>query len=214
MFYALSLAKQAMTDSQLRDAINMEKKAIKLEEAGETDTSILGSSHKPNILNTVVFLVETAQQVAVMLVNYKGRPWMRGATENPGLLYSLAACTAGIVIAAWELVPQVNSMLGLVTLPSDEMRYQLLTMLGVTLVGSLLWDRLCLAIFAPAIFKSQLSELASLRLSDFWGPNAPKIMVGGAVAAIWLFFFEGNIILAIGGYWMYKRFTAPPAAAQ
>ena len=22
-----------------------------------------------------------------MLVNYKGRPWMKGATENPGLLY-------------------------------------------------------------------------------------------------------------------------------
>ena len=43
-------------------------------------------------------------QVSVMLVNYKGRPWMRGATENVALLYSLAACVAGVVVAAWELV--------------------------------------------------------------------------------------------------------------
>lgn len=40
-----------------------------------------------------------------MLVNYKGRPWMKGATENPGLLYSLAACVAGVVIASWEVCP-------------------------------------------------------------------------------------------------------------
>ena len=29
---------------------------------------------KPNLMNTVVFLVETAQIVAVLFVNYKGRP--------------------------------------------------------------------------------------------------------------------------------------------
>lgn len=33
-----------------------------------------------------------------MLVNYKGRPWMKGATENPALLYSLAALVAAVVV--------------------------------------------------------------------------------------------------------------------
>lgn len=47
---------------------------------------------KPALLNTVVFLVETAQQVAVMAVNYKGRPFMLAATENVAMLFSLLAC--------------------------------------------------------------------------------------------------------------------------
>ncbi len=32
----------------------------------------------PNLLNTVVFLVETSQMIAVYFANYKGRPWMKG----------------------------------------------------------------------------------------------------------------------------------------
>ena len=32
---------------------------------------------------------------------------------------------AGVVVAAWELVPQLNSYLGLVALPNDHARYQL-----------------------------------------------------------------------------------------
>merc|ERR1719231_1364529 len=99
---------------------------------------------------------------------------MKGATENPALLYSLAACVAGIVVCAWEMVPSLNSALGLVTLPSDELRYQLLAIIGVTLVGSFVWDRLCVAIFAPRIFASQLNELYSLSISDFWVPNSPR----------------------------------------
>ena len=42
----------------------------------------------PNLMNTVVFLVETSQLVAVLFVNYKGRPWMKGLTENHGELHS------------------------------------------------------------------------------------------------------------------------------
>lgn len=37
----------------------------------------------PNLLNTCVWLVETAQCVAVLVVNYKGRPWMKGAKASP-----------------------------------------------------------------------------------------------------------------------------------
>ena len=32
----------------------------------------------PNLMNSTVFLVETAQIIAVLFVNYKGRPWMNG----------------------------------------------------------------------------------------------------------------------------------------
>ena len=49
----------------------------------------------PNLLNTCVFLVETSQCIAVLLVNYKGRPWMKGLTENHALFLSVFACAAG-----------------------------------------------------------------------------------------------------------------------
>ena len=49
----------------------------------------------PNLMNSTVFLVETAQIIAVLFVNYKGRPWMNGllvrltcveSTDNRNLL--------------------------------------------------------------------------------------------------------------------------------
>lgn len=68
---------------------------------------------KPNLMNTVVFLVETAQIVAVLFVNYKGRPWMKGVTENHALFLSIFACVAGVAFCAWEASPMVNKMIHL-----------------------------------------------------------------------------------------------------
>ena len=214
MMYALSLAKAAMSETELTAAIAFQRQQEKLEAKGveppEGETSSW-SAHKPNLLNTVVFLVETAQQVSVMLVNYKGRPWMRGATENPALLYSLLGLVLGIIVAAWELIPYLNETLGLVPLPTDEMRYTLLKLIAITLLGGLVWDRLCLAVFAPQIFASQMREAASLRLSDFYGPNTLKYLGGGLAAAAWLYLTEGNMILAIAAYMLYSRMKKPQA---
>lgn len=59
---------------------------------------------KPNLLNTVVFLVETAQMVAVPFVNYKGRPWMKGVLENHALFLSVFAGVMGVAFCAWEVL--------------------------------------------------------------------------------------------------------------
>ena len=157
----------------------------------------------------MVFLVETAQQVAVMLVNYKGRPWMKGVTENPGLLYSLAGCVAGVTAAAWEIVPQLNEYLGLVPLPDDATRYTLLGLIAATLVGSLVWDRLCVLIFAPRIFKSQVDEIAALSIGDFWGPNSAKYCAAAIAGAAWLYYTEGNMLLLGMVYMLYRRTQTP-----
>ena len=44
----------------------------------------------PNLLNTVTFLVETAQIIAVLFVNYKGRPWMVGGAYQRAMLLLLS----------------------------------------------------------------------------------------------------------------------------
>ncbi|KAL3925561.1 MAG: hypothetical protein SGPRY_003614 [Prymnesium sp.] len=104
-----------------------------------------------------------------------------------------------------QIVPMLNSWLGLVTLPDDETRFHLLLTIGTTLIGSLLWDRLCVAIFAPRIFSSQLDELRSLSVSDFWGPDSAHkvIMAVGAVTAYYM--FEGNWLLLLAGFWFYRH---------
>ena len=76
-----------MGDAELKEVLRLQRQADKLYDAGDEEAA--SKAHKPNLLNTIIWLVETAQQVSVMLVNYKGRPWMKGATENPGLLYPL-----------------------------------------------------------------------------------------------------------------------------
>ncbi len=64
----------------------------------------------PNLLNSTVFLVETAQMISVMFANYKGRPWMKGMLENHPLFLSVFLCIGAVVVASWEMVPQLNEV--------------------------------------------------------------------------------------------------------
>ena len=48
------------------DAVSTREQADRLYDAGDEEAA--NKTHRPNLLNTVVWLVETAQQVAVMLV--------------------------------------------------------------------------------------------------------------------------------------------------
>merc|ERR1740117_1217564 len=74
---------------------------------------------KPSLLTTVVFLMEHAQQVSVMAVNYKGLPFMLPMTSNWPLLASLLACYGGAFLAACEVFPGLNEWLELVPLPGE-----------------------------------------------------------------------------------------------
>lgn len=44
----------------------------------------------------------------MLLVNYKGRPWMKGISENHPLFLSVFACVAGCAVCAWGAFPQVK----------------------------------------------------------------------------------------------------------
>ena len=105
--------------------------------AAEKAAGLLSRPFRPSLLNTVVFLVETAQQISVILVNYRGRPFMKAATENIPMLLSLAACCAIIFTAASEVYPPLNGALRLVPLPNDDFRLQLVYILTCSVFGTL-----------------------------------------------------------------------------
>jgi manganese-transporting P-type ATPase len=71
----------------------------------------------PNLLNSTVFLVETSQMISVFFANYKGRPWMKGMLENHALFLSVFLCIGGVIVASWEMVPQLNEAIQLAPFP-------------------------------------------------------------------------------------------------
>ena len=210
MVYAVKITRAAATgDETVPDTFefsDLMKEAW--EQAGGFD---MGSKpFQPSLLNTVVFLVETAQQVSVMAVNYKGRPFMLAATENTAMLWSLAICCAVTFMCAFEVLPQVNGLLKLVTLPSDEFRFNLLCILGVSVFGSFVWDRLTTALFSP--------KLLFVGYIDAWNalPGRKDLLLGFAKLAYWIIVLQfsvmsGGIITLIFGWMLYRKlFPAPP----
>merc|ERR1712146_549795 len=65
-----------------------------------------------------------------------------------------------------------------------------------------------------AHLRAQLKELASLSLADFWGPKSPMYVGGAALVGAWLYFFEGNILVAGAAYWVYKNHIKPKPPAE
>ena len=112
-----------------------------------------------NLINTTVFFIETMQQVSVLMVNYKGRPFQPGLDENKPLLHSLGMSCIGLFVLAYEVIPQVNSLLELVSFPSDAFRWKMITILFFDIVGALLWDRFMHLIFARRLFIESQSQV-------------------------------------------------------
>lgn len=164
-----------------------------------------GPPFKPSLLNTVVFLVETVQRVCVMLVNYKGRPFMLGAIENKTLLLSLASMVIGAFVCAFEVSPWLNNWLQLVTMPNLEFRVKILVLLAVSVAGTLAWDQLMLLIFAPHIlFTAYGDTLRALpRPKDM---VKPLRRVGGLSLAAYLYYAtEGNMFILVGAFYAFKQ---------
>merc|ERR1719499_2507349 len=140
MIYGVNMAKEVMGEDKLKEVTkffrNLDKQLAKEEELGiveeEEDPyaqlmAMFNAPFMPNLMNSVVCLLRSSQEIAVLLVNYKGRPWMKGFTENHPLCLSLVLMVAGVACAAWGVFPQVNDMLQLEPFPSDEFRYQIMT---------------------------------------------------------------------------------------
>jgi len=209
MIYAVNLVKTATGEDIAFPSA--EKVAVVSEEmkkaANETMRSFWeqGPPFEPCLLNTVVFLVDTVQRVCVMIVNYKGRPFMLGALENKSLLMSCLAMVVGAFVCAFEVIPWLNDKLQLVTMPGNVFRYKVLGILFGSVFGTIAWDQLMLFIFArPLLFAGYRDSFTAMpTLQDL----LPLIRRGIAITilAIWYVASGGNAMVCIAGYMLYRR---------
>jgi manganese-transporting P-type ATPase len=223
LVYAMNWAKSQMGPDALSELYEFERirdekltKAMAVQEEASADVSswmtggvdmwnmFKSVPYSPNLLNTVMFLVKTSQQVAVLVVNYKGSPWMQGALENKALFLSMFSCALGIVVCSTGYVPVVNDTLELMVLPTL-LRNKLLLLLAMSTIGSFLADRIIVGLFAPKIFvASTLEPLLATGVADFLPilKTCGYILAGVVAAPIVL----GSPIGIIGGIYGYRRY--------
>ncbi|KAL9647540.1 hypothetical protein ABK040_006896 [Willaertia magna] len=111
---------------------------------------------KPNLLNTIVFIVTSLQTVVTFANNYKGRPFMQGLTENRPLLFILLGIGALCMLCASGLAPEVNEAMELVDIPEGVTIYHhfsfrtfFLTILTSNIIGVFIVEKMC-QYFFPA----------------------------------------------------------------
>ena len=102
-----------------------------------------------------------------------GRPWMKGMLENHPLFLSVFVCVGGVIVASWEMAPQLNDMIQLAPFPNDTYRYKVVILVVSTIFGTFMWDRFCTMMFAPRVFKAMTIEASKTTLKDVQpvGPN-------------------------------------------
>ena len=135
----------------------------------------LDGSFKPGILNTVVFLVSSVQQVTVFVVNLRGRPFMTGLSQNRPLLWSLAATFILTFMFASETVPGLNRYFQLVPFPEDSFRDYILILLVADLVITFALDRLMQFLFCRDIL---MAGIKGTTMKDIFGMIRTFVVIG------------------------------------
>jgi len=239
MAYAVRLATEEMGPAALKEVANFHKqqKMIRLGQLckdlsvpvkkNATDTgcppdpgygddwvawamAMLNTPFLPNLLNTVIFLVETSQMCAVTFVNYKGRPWMKGIMENHALFLSSFGCIALVGVCAWEVIPPGNALLHLAPFPNNEFRLTVMFLVFMSLGGTFIWDRICIALFAPHIHEAVLQNVRETTAEDIMS----LLKTLGEVVGCFAIYLTGNPLIWIGAIWWYRKQKAEAAAAE
>jgi len=228
MVYAVQLATDTMGPEALKEVVDFHKtqKMIRLgqickdgaqplnmtaqgcpqdlineEDWMEWAMSMWNTPFLPNLLNTVIWLVETSQMCAVTFVNYKGRPWMKGIMENHALFLSSFLCIVMVAVCAWEFMPELNGMIHLAPFPDDEFRFKVMGLVFMSLGGTFIWDRICIFVFAPEIWGAMVDNAKSTTKEDIMGVLTTLGKVMGGIAI----YLTGNPLIWIGAFWFYRR---------
>lgn len=74
----------------------------------------LDAKFSPNLLNSAIFLLSLSQQISTFAINFQGRPFREGITENRALWYGLVGASGVAFCGATDFIPEFNRWLQLV----------------------------------------------------------------------------------------------------
>ncbi len=115
----------------------------------ESVQAVPDAKFQPSVFNTVVFLVSAMQQVAVMAVNYKGRPFMEGLSDNKGLRYSLLFVSGIVLICTLEVLPEINQAMQCAPMPSFDLQLRVIGLCMIDICLSWVFDFVIRALMTP-----------------------------------------------------------------
>ncbi|KAG9337832.1 hypothetical protein JZ751_027483 [Albula glossodonta] len=95
---------------------------------------------EPSLINSTVYIMSMAMQMATFAINYKGHPFMESLNENKPLLWSIALSGLAIVGLLSGSSPEFNEQFALVDIPT-EFKLVIAQVLVVDFVAALLVDR-------------------------------------------------------------------------
>ncbi|XP_072299198.1 endoplasmic reticulum transmembrane helix translocase [Eucyclogobius newberryi] len=96
---------------------------------------------EPSLINSTVYIMSMAMQMATFAINYKGHPFMESLSENRPLLWSIALSGLAIVGLLSGSSPEFNEQFALVDIP-PEFKFIIAQVLVVDFVAALLVDRM------------------------------------------------------------------------
>ena len=79
----------------------------------------LDEKFSPNLINTIMFLFLIFNQIIIFIVNYQGEPFMENILDNSSMVKLIGAIFALGSVIIFDLYPQLNEDIELVSLPED-----------------------------------------------------------------------------------------------
>jgi cation-transporting ATPase 13A1 len=106
---------------------------------------------KINVLNTVVFLIQSSMTISTFAANYQGRPFMQNLNENKMMYRLIVGSLVVIFMAALNWLEPLTDLLELAPLPSEEFRTNLVFLMVVDLILVVGIERILSKVFAKNV---------------------------------------------------------------
>ncbi|KAK0496969.1 endoplasmic reticulum Ca-transporting P-type ATPase [Armillaria luteobubalina] len=114
------------------------------EERGPID---LEAKFEPSLLNTAIYLLGLSQQVSTFAINFQGRPFREGISENNALWWGLVSASAVAFSGATDFMPELNRWLQIVEM-ENSFKVRLTTSMIVDFAGCWVIEVVCKYLFA------------------------------------------------------------------
>ncbi|KAF2904876.1 hypothetical protein ILUMI_01293 [Ignelater luminosus] len=110
---------------------------------------------EPNIINSTVYIISMALQIATFAINYRGYPFMESLRQNRALLYSIIGSGSVVLALTLGIVPELSAQFELIIFP-DDFRWVLLQVLFADFFFSYLVDKICLWLCGEGKLRKEL----------------------------------------------------------